>query len=121
MDLHYGQVVERVIRRNGYSISELSRLTHVNRRSVYNWFKQEHLKPEIIFRIGCALKHDFSVEFPALFTKEDFKSVYEGNEQVQNSSPDEQTNSDTWKDKYIHLLEQYNNLLLNHLKKNKEL
>lgn len=120
MDQHYGQIVERVIRRNGYSISELSRLTHVNRRSVYNWFNQQHLKPEIIFRIGCALKHDFSVEFPHLFSKEDFKSIYEGNEGEKSSETD-QSAADNWKDKYIHLLEQYNNLLLNHLKKNKDI
>lgn len=120
MDQHYGQIVERVIRRNGYSISELSRLTNVNRRSVYNWFNQQHLKPEIIFRIGCALKHDFSVEFPHLFSKEDFKSIYEGNE-ADKQSQSEQVAADNWKDKYIHLLEQYNNLLLNHLKKNKSL
>lgn len=116
MDLHYGQIVERVIRRNGYSISELSRLTHVNRRSVYNWFNQQHLKPEIIYRIGCALKHDFSVEFPHLFTKDDFKSIYEGNEE-KGATAAGHGGADAWKDKYIHLLEQYNNLLLNHLKK----
>jgi len=98
----------------------LSRLTNVNRRSVYNWFNQQHLKPEIIFRIGCALKHDFSVEFPHLFSKEDFKSIYEGNE-ADKQSQSEQVAADNWKDKYIHLLEQYNNLLLNHLKKNKSL
>lgn len=121
MDLHYGQVVERVIRRNGYSISELSRLTHVNRRSVYNWFKQEHLKPDIIYRIGCALKHDFSVEFPDLFSKDDFKTIYETTEDDQDAASAKNSNTDTWKDKYIHLLEQYNNLLLNHLKKNKEI
>lgn len=121
MDLHYGQIVERVIRRNGYSISELSRLTHVNRRSVYNWFNQQHLKPEIIFRIGCALKHDFSVEFPHLFSKEDFKSIYEENEAAKDEPSGGRSSGDTWKDKYIHLLEQYNNLLLNHLKKNREL
>lgn len=117
MDLHHGQIVERVIRRNGYSISELSRLTHVNRRSVYNWFNQQHLKPEIIFRIGCALKHDFSIEFPHLFSKEDFKIIYEGTDVEKSGEPLGRSGTDNWKDKYIHLLEQYNNLLLNHLKK----
>lgn len=117
MDLHHGQIVERVIRRNGYSISELSRLAHVNRRSVYNWFNQKHLKPEIIFRIGCALKHDFSIEFPHLFSKDDFKVIFDKD---QPESPErtaaETTGSSNWKDKYINLLEQYNKLLLDQLK-----
>jgi len=53
MDKHYGQIVELIIRKKGYSISELARLSYVNRRSVYNWFNQKYLKPEIIYRIGC--------------------------------------------------------------------
>jgi transposase-like protein len=52
MDKHYGQIVELVIRKGGYSISEIARLTLINRKSVYNWFNQKYLKPEIIYRIG---------------------------------------------------------------------
>lgn len=118
MDLHHGQIVERVIRRNGYSISELSRLAHVNRRSVYNWFNQKHLKPEIIFRIGCALKHDFSIEFPHLFSKDDFKVIFDKGQQEgpERTGTETTTGSSNWKDKYINLLEQYNKLLLDQLK-----
>jgi hypothetical protein len=72
MEMHYGQIVEQIIRRKGYSISELARLTKVNRRSVYNWFNQKQLKPEIIFRIGTVVNYDFSAEFPGLFPDEDF-------------------------------------------------
>ncbi|RVU02457.1 XRE family transcriptional regulator [Mucilaginibacter limnophilus] len=109
MDKHYGQIVELIIRKKGYSISELARLTYVNRRSVYNWFNQKYLKPEIIHRIGCILDHDFSVEFPELFTKDDF-------EKTEKHIDSEISSNDTppmvaWKDKYIELLERYNNLL----------
>jgi transcriptional regulator with XRE-family HTH domain len=111
MEPHYGQIVERIIRRKGYSISELARLTKVNRRSVYNWFNQKQLKPEIIFRIGTAVNYDFSAEFPGLFPDEDFskqnKMVVYNN---QASQPD--ANFTYWKDKYIDLLEKYNQLLL---------
>jgi lambda repressor-like predicted transcriptional regulator len=117
MDKHYGQIVELVIRKNGYSISELARMTHVNRRSVYNWFNQKYLKTEIIYRIGCILKHDFSVEFPDLFTKEDFKAIYapktvDSQDAIFWELPDHHI----WKDKYISLLEQYNKMLLNQTK-----
>ncbi|MDB5020430.1 MAG: hypothetical protein JWQ28_1557 [Pedobacter sp.] len=111
MELHYGQIVERIIRRKGYSISELARLTKVNRRSVYNWFNQKQLKPEIIFRIGTVVNYDFSAEFPGLFPDEDFskqnKFVVYNN---QANAPD--LNYSYWKDKYIDLLEKYNQLLL---------
>lgn len=115
MEKHYGQIVELVIRKDGFSITELARLTHVNRRSVYNWFNQKYLKIEIIYRIGCIIKHDFSKDFPDLFTPEDFKDI-------QNPKPNnyddcsiwELPNHHIWKDKYISLLEQYNKVLLMH-------
>ena len=118
MDKHYGHLIERIIRRNGYSISELARLTNVNRRSIYNWFNQKNLKSEIIFRIGCALKHDFSEEFPELFTEDEFQKVITPS---KTSTDEEQVStegsSSYWKDKYIKVLEEYNRLLVNQVKK----
>jgi len=113
MEIHHGQVVERIIRRNGHSISELARLAKVNRRSVYNWFNQRHLKPEIIFRIGCVLNYDFSADFPNLFSREEFirHSSTDMDELAPELSP-EQLAANFWKDKYIDLLEKYNQLLL---------
>ncbi|MET3500412.1 transposase-like protein [Mucilaginibacter rubeus] len=72
LDKHYGQILELTIRKRGYSISEISKLLNVNRRSVYNWFNQSQLKAEIIYNVGLAIKHDFSIEFPEFFEKEDF-------------------------------------------------
>ena len=115
MLIHHGQILERVVRRNGHSISDVARLTNVNRRSVYNWFNQPHLKPEIIYRIGCAIDHDFSVELPHLFTAEDFSKDKKRTvaavtkEEVQ----EDPANKHYWKDKYIDLLERYNELLAN--------
>lgn len=122
MDLHYGEVVERAIRRNGYSISELARMLNVNRRSVYNWFNQRNLKPELIYRIGCALRHDFSEEFPHLFTKEDFSLISQAKalrvEKTYAVEGEDETEQHTnlWKTKYIVLLEEYNDLLMRNLK-----
>jgi len=108
MEIHHGQTIERIIRRNGYSITELARLTNVNRRSVYNWFNQRYLKPEIIRRIGTVLNYDFSAEFPTLFLKD-------GNNKQHGTFPGtsvEETANNYWKDKYIEVLEKYNELLL---------
>jgi len=113
MEQHYGELVEKVIRRNGYSISELARLTRVNRRSVYNWFAQKNLKPEIIYRVGNALNHDFSVEFPHLFSKNEFQLLPHTAKYLKEIqySDNEYSNSNYWKDKYIALLEKYNQQL----------
>ncbi|MFC6101863.1 helix-turn-helix domain-containing protein [Olivibacter domesticus] len=112
MDKHYGEIIERTIRRNGYSISELARLMKVNRRSIYNWFNQPKFKPDIIFKIGCALKHDFSNEFPELFSSEEFQNAF-SNHKLLNSELlfEERQKINYWKDKYINLLEEYNQIL----------
>jgi transcriptional regulator with XRE-family HTH domain len=112
MEQHYGQIVEKVIRRNGYSISELARLTNVNRRSVYNWFHQKRLKPEIIYRIGVALNYDFSKDFPKLLLDLHINEIKSNNVSAPfNNSPIDRTEENYWKDKYIKLLEKYNDSL----------
>ena len=113
--LHYGQIVEKIVRRNGHSISDVARLANVNRRSVYNWFNQRQLKPEIIYRIGCVINHDFSEELPELFTPEDFQKGFKRTSFLNGVSYETEVseNKQVWKDKYIELLERYNNLLLN--------
>jgi len=117
MDKHYGQIVELTIRKQGFSISELARLADINRKCVYNWFNQKYLKPEIIQRVGSFIKHDFSVEFPELFNAEDFLP----GEKLKLSlgqGLNEPESERVWKDRYIDLLERYNQLLLEQYERN---
>lgn len=115
MNIHYGQIVEKIVRRNSYSITELANLTKVNRRSVYNWFNQEHLSPAIIYRIGKALNYDFSIDMPELFSSDDFRQTQVEKKPV---SYGESANNDgvNWKNKYISLLEEFQALLAMQLK-----
>lgn len=108
MDIHHGETIEKVVRRNGHSITDVAKLTKVNRRSVYNWFNQPKLKPEIIYKIGCVINHDFSKELPMLFTSEDFAKGIKEHSPVEVRLEEE---NDIWKDKYIDLMERYNALL----------
>jgi hypothetical protein len=110
MNKHQGQIVEYVVRKNGFSLSELAIALNINRRSLYNWFQAKQLKKSIIHRIGCVLRHDFSKEFPELFLSEDFNSIYEPKK--YRPEPASLINDDEiWKHKYITLLEQYSQLL----------
>ncbi|WP_134089237.1 helix-turn-helix domain containing protein [Olivibacter sp. XZL3] len=111
MNKHYGEIIERTIRRNGYSISELARMMEVNRRSIYNWFSQAKLKADIIFKIGCVLKHDFSNEFPELFSSEEFQQAFNSGKFTATPQIEEIEKINYWKDKYISLLEEYNQIL----------
>lgn len=114
MEKHYGEIIEKVMRRNGYSISDAARIMNVNRRSIYNWFDQPKLKDQIIFKIGCALRYDFSTEFPELFSSEDFQKAFSANKTKQSTVSEEVEKITYWKDKYINLLEQYNGILTMH-------
>lgn len=114
MEKHHGQIIERVIRRSGHSISKLAAAANVNRRSFYNWFNQQRLKPEIISRIGSALQHDFSNEFPYLshrnITRQDLSPAASFN--TLGIKDIESPAQVYWKNKYISLLEKYNEMLL---------
>ena len=120
MNKHYGQIIEKVIRRDGYSISELAKLMHVNRQSIYNWFSKKRLKSDIIFRIGEVLSYDFSKEFPELFREGEF-SFLNKNIAVLPEEAEVVVEhlEDHWKDKYIVLLEKYSELLTKNVVNNR--
>ncbi|HYK77854.1 MAG TPA: hypothetical protein VEV16_12825 [Daejeonella sp.] len=110
MELNAGEIVERVVRRNKVSISELARRLQVNRRSIYNWFDQKTLRMDIICKIGYVLGHDFSVDFPDAFGERGFAAM----EKIVDSIGETDGHPNTvhyWMVKYISLLEKYNELL----------
>jgi len=105
---HHGQLIEKIIRRNGHSITDIARLTNVNRRSVYNWFNKARLKPRTIKSIGEAIRYDFTGIFPEFKEDMDTEEMYftevKTNKGLDNEAHD-------WKDKYIELLEKHAELL----------
>lgn len=109
MEKHHGKIVERVVRRTNMSLSELSKHLGVNRRSIYNWFNLPQIKPEIVYRLGRVIQHDFSHEFPELFSSEDFKVAPDQNgRSTSRNVAAYEGNEDIWKNKYIDLLEKFN-------------
>jgi hypothetical protein len=111
MSLNVGQVLERVVRRDRMGISELSRKLNVSRRTIYNWFDQKSLNPEIIWKVGTVIGHDFSVELPDTFLKNE-----PGKRDTFESHYEDVVKSDAntvyfWMNKYIRLLEKYNEIL----------
>ncbi|MEO3407320.1 helix-turn-helix domain-containing protein [Mucilaginibacter sp. CAU 1740] len=111
MEKHSGQIIEYVIRKKGFNISDLARSLNINRRSLYNWFNQKDLSAAHIFKIGNVIRHDFSVEFPELFSKDDFKLLNQRylDNIVVSTTPQQIID---WEEKYLRLLEEYNNAVL---------
>jgi predicted DNA-binding transcriptional regulator YafY len=107
MDKHYGKIVEYIVRKNGFSITQLAEELFVNRRSIYNWFNQETLRSDIVYRIGCVIRHDFSKEFPELFNSDEFEIIHQIRKPYTPNNDQED-----WKTKYLNLLEKYNLTLI---------
>jgi hypothetical protein len=111
MDKHHGKIIEYTLRKNDYNISDLAKSMNVNRRTLYNWFTHEKIKKDIVFRIGCIIRHDFSQQFPEMFTSGDFDII--------NLPKKKQLLGDEgnfWKNKYLTLLNEYNRIVERHLK-----
>lgn len=108
--MHVGELIEELIRVNQLSISEVARKMHVNRRSVYNWFKQKSIRPYILHRICTVLAYDFSIELPKVIKEEQTKMGNSEDMVVPDKAVESKTVS-YWKNKYIYLLEKYNEVL----------
>jgi plasmid maintenance system antidote protein VapI len=109
--LHYGEIVEKIIRREGHSLTEVANLLNVNRRTVYNWFLKPRLTRDTIQRIGFVIKHDFSVEFPTLFTEEDFQDASKDSGATSEGHRPFILEVDDWKRKYTYLRQRYESAL----------
>ncbi|MNK64438.1 hypothetical protein D3C87_836800 [compost metagenome] len=111
MSLNVGQVLERVVRRDRMGISELSRKLNVSRRTIYNWFDQKSLNPEIIWKVGSVIGHDFSIELPETFAKTNTSINEAFDAHTEDFANGDANSVYFWMNKYIKLLEKYNEIL----------
>lgn len=66
MERNRGAILEYIIRRENIRIDDLSQNLNVTRRTIYEWFDDEHLSFSIIAEIGNAIGFDLSTVFPEL-------------------------------------------------------
>lgn len=109
MELNAGEIVELAVRRKNVNISELSRRLHINRRTLYNWFRQKKLHADVICEIGKVINYDFSNDF-----EEEFRQLM-GKDDLMVLNVDPRINPPDsvyyWMEKYIALLEDYKKLV----------
>lgn len=111
MGIHVGNILEQVLRMERIGISELSRKLKVSRRTIYNWFEQENLNLQILLEVGNIIGHDFTAELPeTLINKHRHFLNAEDTSSVKNTDVDNNSVY-FWMNKYISLLEKYNDLL----------
>jgi transcriptional regulator with XRE-family HTH domain len=97
---HRGEIIKEVVYKSGFPITELAKRMGKSRRWVYLLFENPTVSIDTILQIGAIIHYDFSDELEGLKPHiiNENSSVY--------SKEDEY-----WKNKYLKLLEEYNELL----------
>lgn len=101
---HRGEIVERAIRQSGYPISAIAKKLGRSRRWMYLMFDNTQIDLETVMSIGNIIHHDFSDEIKELSSISN--QSFEDPENPYNNQSKEY-----WKNKYLKLLEDYNELL----------
>ena len=101
---HRGEIVERAIRQSGYPISAIAKRLGRSRRWMYLVFDNAQVNLETILEIGNVIHHDFSDEIKELNTI-NTNNIHDPENPYNNQT------KEYWKNKYLKLLEDYNELL----------
>ena len=97
---HKGEIVERAVRQSGIPLTKLVGRLGKSRKWIYNAFENPQLSLDAILEIGKIIHYDFSDEIKELVIPKNFnepQSLY--------------GDAEYWKNKYLHLLEEYKALL----------
>ena len=100
---HKGKILEKAVRESGIPLTKLTKRISKSRRWIYNAFENPNLSIEYIIQIGEVIHYDFS---EVLVELKKFKSSA-----LKVHVTGQQENPEYWKDKYLDLLEKYNNIL----------
>lgn len=101
--MHKGKIIEKAVRSNGVSITNLAKKMNRSRQWIYHIFESNQVSTDIIIEIGKAIHHDFSNDISSI------SNILKTKPTTNAASDNEGV--EYWKQKYILLLEEYNNLL----------
>src|SRR5690606_27012512 len=93
-----------------FKVAAVARKMNIDRGTVYRHFDDQDLSIDYIIRYGKVLDYDFSKYFPEILNVIQEPSIEYRKEKLTYSELEDEMQR--WKDKYIQLLEQYNELLL---------
>lgn len=110
MKSHRGEILKCIIKETNNKVSSVARKMNIDRGTVYRHFDDPNLSIDYLLKYRKAMNYDFSKYFPELLNIVQ-EQVIEYNKQSKTFS-DLEKELQIWKDKYIQLLELYNELLL---------
>ncbi len=104
---HRGEIVERAVRHSGMPLTQLAKKLGRSRRWIYNAFENPMLSVELIVQIGKLIHHDFSDEIDGIQRNPQISS----DPPVRYTRETDENSVEYWKNKYLILLEKYNDML----------
>ena len=104
---HRGEIVERAVRHSGMPLTQLANKLGRSRRWIYNAFENPMLSVELIVQIGKLIHHDFSDEIDGIQRNPQISS----DPPVRYTRETDENSVEYWKNKYLILLEKYNDML----------
>ena len=101
---HRGEIVEQAVRQSGLSITVVAKRLRKSRRWMYLMFDNPQVDIDTVLAIGTIIHYDFSADLKELNTMR--SNSFSDPEDTYNGQTKEY-----WKNKYLKLLEDYNELL----------
>jgi len=104
---HRGEIIKEAIYKSGVPITALAKRLGKSRRWMYLMFENSNVSLDIVLQIGKFIHYDFGKAIKGLTTSENIANepfVVYGKEVAD---------VEYWKNKYLKLLEEYNDLLKN--------
>jgi hypothetical protein len=98
--VHMGRLLERAIRKKGLNISEVAVALNINRRTLYNWFKQDVLDEHKLKKVTEVIKDGL-----LLYTTKQTEL------RITTSEPLTDNDELYWHEKYTELLDRYSRLI----------
>lgn len=107
--LNRGQILAAVVEATGLNKEEIAKKAGYSRASYYKHIENPDLPYHILILYGRVIRHDFTQEFPEMpkYTLEDPEAQYGTPKTIEEAV----SIIESWKNKYIELLEKYNQLI----------
>ena len=102
---HRGEIVKEAVYKSGVPITELAKRMGKSRRWVYQMFENNNVSLDVILQIGEFIHYDFTEEI------KEFSPSQKAMNTLSISYEKEELNVEYWKNKYLKLLEEYNEIL----------
>lgn len=108
---HKGEIIEKAVRESGFSITRLAERMGKSRRWVYQIFESQAVPVDYILAIGKIIHHDFTDEIEELKTYK-LNLANQITSDRQHTFGNDKDEVEYWKNKYLTVLEKYNDLLI---------